>query len=433
MSTSAPVAPQKIIFVNRYFFPDQSATSQMLSDLAFGLAQRGFSVHVVCSRQRYDEAHANLPPVQTVRGVEVHRVWTTRLGRDRLSGRAVDYASFYLSSAVRLLRLVSRGDTLIAETDPPLISIVAAAAAALRRARLVNWLHDVFPEVATLLGANPLPSWLGRLLLGLRDRSLHAAESNVVLGSRMRDLLRPHVSPSKLCIIENWAASEAAAPENTQSELRAHLGLTDKFVVGYSGNLGRAHEFETLLDAAGLCGSDPDIVFLMIGGGAGMTALRRAVLDRGLGNFRFVPLQPRELLTDTLAAADLHWLSLLPALEGLIVPSKLYGILAARRPVLFIGDPDGEVARVIGPAQAGLSVSIGQAAELAQHIAALKADRALRKQMGENAYRLYSEKYTGQRALDRWMALLRPADGGAEALRLESPAGGAGIRPLSNQ
>ena len=433
MSTAVPAAARKIIFVNRYFFPDQSATSQMLSDLAFGLAQRGFSVHVVCSRQRYDRAQANLAPLETVGDVNVHRVWTTRFGRDRLLGRAVDYASFYLSSAVRLLLLVSRGDTLVAETDPPLISLVAAAVAASKGARLVNWLHDVFPEVATLLGANPLPSWIDRWLVRLRDLSLHAAGSNVVLGTRMRERLRHHVPPSKLCVIENWAASEAAGPKSAPSELRSRLGLTDKFVVGYSGNLGRAHEFETLLEAAGLCGSDPDIAFLMIGGGAGMTALQRAVASRGLGNFRFLPLQPRESLGDTMAAADLHWLSLLPALEGLIVPSKLYGILASGRPVLFIGDPDGEVARVIGPARAGLSVSIGQPAELAGQIAHLKSDPILREQMGENAHRLYREKYTGQRALDRWMALLNRAEGDAERVIPESPAAGAGIPPLSDR
>ena len=249
----------------------------------------------------------------------------------------------------------------------------------------------------------------------------------------MRERLGQHVPPSKLCVIENWAASEAAGPRSAPSELRTRLGLAGKFVVGYSGNLGRAHEFETLLEAAGLCGSDPDIAFLMIGGGAGMTALERAVASRGLGNFRFLPLQPRDLLDDTMAAADVHWLSLLPALEGLIVPSKLYGILASGRPVLFIGDPDGEVARVIGPAGAGLSVSIGRPAELAAQIAHLKSDPALRAQMGGNAYRLYREKYTGQRALDRWMALLSPTDTAAERVIPESPADGAGIRPLSGR
>ena len=406
MSSITAPASRKIVFVNRYFFPDQSATSQMLSDLAFGLADRGFLVHVVCSRQRYESADANLAPRERVRGVTVHRVWTTRFGRDRLAGRALDYASFYVSSAARLLLLVSRGDTLVAETDPPLISLVAAAVAVLKRARLVNWLHDVFPEIATLLGANPLPAWVDGGLRGLRDLSLRSAAVNVVLGVRMRDLLARRVAPAKLCIIENWAAAEAASEERAPSELRARLGLTGKFVVGYSGNLGRAHEFATLLQAASLCRADPDIVFLMIGAGAGMAALQQAVLERGLANFQFLPLQPRASLSDTLAAADVHWLSLLPMLEGLIVPSKLYGILASGRPVLFIGDPDGEVARVIDAAGAGLGVAIGQAAELARHIAELKSDPHRRATLSENALRLYRERYTGQRALEHWTRLL---------------------------
>lgn len=433
MSAGASEPARKIVFVNRYFYPDQSATSQMLSDLAFGLARRGFSVHVVCSRQRYDHAQANLPSSQHIAGVRVHRVWTTRFGRDWLPGRAMDYASFYVSSGVRLLSLVARADTLVAETDPPLISLVAAAVTAVRRARLVNWLHDVFPEVATLLGANPLPPWIGRLLVRLRDASLQAAGSNVVLGTRMRELLRRQVPRSKLCIIENWAASEAGERANARNELRIRLGLADKFVVGYSGNLGRAHEFQTLLDAASRCGGDPDIVFLMIGAGAGMNALRQAVADRDLGNFRFLPFQPRESLADTMAAADVHWLSLLPALEGLIVPSKLYGILAAGRPVLFIGDPDGEVARVIGPARAGLTVSIGEGTELARHIVRLKTDRMLRETMGANAYRLYGERYTEQRALDLWTELLGAAGEGTERLTPESPVADAGIRPPSGR
>jgi glycosyltransferase involved in cell wall biosynthesis len=331
--------------------------------------------------------------------------------------------------------LISPGDTLVAKTDPPLISIVAAAIATLRRARLVNWLQDVFPEIATLLGASPLPVWLDGPLRRLRDASLRAATTNVLLGARMGELLRQRVAPSKLCIIENWAASEAECPAGKRSELRARLELAGKFVVGYSGNLGRAHEYNTLLEAAALCAADSDIVFLMIGAGAGMSALQDAVRRRRLDSFRFVPLQPRSALADTMAAADLHWLSLLPALEGLIVPSKLYGILAAGRPVLFIGDPRGEVPQVIGPAEAGLSVRIGDSAGLARHIAELKTDRARLERMGRNALRLYREKYTEQRALEHWMALLRRIDGGGVAAPVtpDAPAAAGAIRPLSSR
>jgi len=425
--TSAPPAPRsKVIFVNRYFSPDQSATSQMLSDLAFGLAKRGFSIHVLCSRQRYDQPLANLTAFEIINAVTVHRVWTTRFGRDRLVGRALDYLSFYVSSAWFLLKMLNRGDTVVAKTDPPLISIVAMVAAKAKGARLINWLQDIFPEVATHLGNNPLPRSVDAVVRRLRDSTLRGADMNIVLGGRMREFLEwLRIPAAKIRVVENWADNDGGIPGGAAgAALRAQLGLAGKFVVGYSGNLGRAHEFRTLLDAAALLGADKDITFLMIGGGVGMTALKQSVEQRGMCNFQFLPYQPRTTLSDSLAAADVHWVSLLPALEGLIVPSKLFGILAAGRPVIFIGDPDGEVARLIGPAKAGVTVAAGDAQGLVRQIAELKSDPGRRESMGQSGYRLYLDKFTPQRALARWIDILGPP---ASVVPLESPSSGTSI------
>jgi glycosyltransferase involved in cell wall biosynthesis len=321
----------------------------------------------------------------------------------------MDYATFYLSSGLALLCLLKRGDTVIAKTDPPLISIIAMWAAKLKGAQLINWLQDIFPEVASLLEANPLPPPLDALLRRCRDLSLRSARNNVVLGERMRERLQVMgISPEKICIVENWAELDPQKPKPASlSALRSRLGLGGQFVVGYSGNLGRAHEFQTLLDAAEILQSDAAIVFLMIGGGAGMTQLNRAVLERGLKNFRFLPYQPRESLGDCLAAADVHWVSLLPSLEGLIVPSKFYGILAAARPVIFIGDPDGELSRVIRAAQCGSAVPVGDVGELVRTLRDLKADPRRLEREGGNGYRRYCERYSARRAIEDWKLIVR--------------------------
>ncbi|MET0498698.1 MAG: glycosyltransferase family 4 protein, partial [Steroidobacteraceae bacterium] len=324
LASAAATVRRRIVFINRFFYPDTSATSQILFELTTRLAERGLEIHVICSRQLYDDASAVLAPIENVRGVQVHRVWTSRFGRNGLMGRAIDYGSFYITCAAQLLGLVERDDLVVAKTDPPLISIVAASITRLRGARLVNWLQDIFPEVASHLGANPLPPWLNRRLQGLRDASLMRAQLNVVLGSRMREHLEAlRIPAAKIRIVANWAnGDEVVAQSLDSSNLRRTLGLQDKFVVAYSGNLGRAHEFETLLLAAQRLRDNRNVVFLMIGGGAKMPALRQAVQEKGLPNMRFLPYQPRELLSDTLAAADVHVACLLPALEGLIVPSK---------------------------------------------------------------------------------------------------------------
>ena len=141
-----------LIFVNRFFFPDHSATSQILSDLTFHLAAAGHEVHVITSTQIYDAPDAALPRCESIKGVNVHRVASTRFGRAALPGRALDYLSFYRSARSRLDEIARAGDTVVAKTDPPLLSIMLAPTARRRGARLVNWLQDIYPETAAVLG-----------------------------------------------------------------------------------------------------------------------------------------------------------------------------------------------------------------------------------------------------------------------------------------
>lgn len=402
--------PPKLIFVNRYFHPDHSATSQMLSDLAFALAEQGeFAVHVVTSRQRYGDAAADLPAKETVRGVTVHRVWTSRFGRRNLRGRAMDYASFYWSAAGVLWKLADRRSIVVAKTDPPLVSVFAAGIARLKGARLINWIQDLFPEVAESLGITAVKGPAGRFVRELRNRSLKLADTNVAIGDTMRDrLLREGISGHGIRIIHNWADEAGITPvEPAANPLRKEWGLDGQFVVGYSGNLGRGHDFGTLLEAAEALRDRPGLRFLIIGGGAQLAAVRAAVAARKLDSFVFRPYQPREALSASLSAADVHLVSLRPELEGLIVPSKFYGIAAAGRPVLFIGSRRGEIARMIAAAGCGFTVSEGDAAALRDRILELAGDPRLCRSLGEAARRVLESRYGFRSALAAWRDVLK--------------------------
>ena len=398
----------RVVFVNRYFSPDQSATSRMLSDLAFRLVQRGVSVTVVTSRQLYEDPRAALSRREVINGVTVYRVSTATCGRSRLLGRALDYVSFHVAAGLALLRLLTRGDVVVAKTDPPLISLVVSRAAAMRGAVLVNWLQDLFPEVASVLTPGLIPTSLTRMLVGARNYSLRRAAMNVVLGEGMRQrLLATGVDPSRVSIVPNWADVASVVPHPTvSSETRSRLGLQDRFVIGYSGNLGRAHEFDTLIGAARLLRADPRVAFLITGAGAKADALRAAVRAEGLDNFFFQGYQPVERLGDSLAASDVHFVSLLPALEGLIVPSKVYGILAAGRPVLFVGDPAGDLARIVTTQGCGIAVAVGDSAKLAAEIALLRDSPQRLASMGLKARELALSRYTSEHAVADWVRLL---------------------------
>jgi glycosyltransferase involved in cell wall biosynthesis len=399
---------QRLIFVNRFFYPDLSATSQILFDLARRLVKSGIEVHIVCSRQLYEDPKASLAKRELVTGIHVHRVCTTRFGRGRLFGRAVDYLSFYVTAFFSLLHLARPADVVVAKTDPPLISIVALVIARLRGAILINWLQDIFPEIASYLDAAPLPGAFNMLLRQLRDASLRAAHVNVVLGSRMGEYVASRgIRHERIRVIENWADADVVEPMSpTASRCRQTLGLGERFVVGYSGNLGRAHDYQTILNAASRLANDTRITFLMTGGGTNMARLRNEAKSRNLTNLLFQPYQPRELLSDSLSAADVHMACLLPALEGFMVPSKFYGILAVGRPVLFIGDPDGELARIIRLTRCGMVVSSGDGAALASAVLRLKTAPDEAREQGTRARRLFMETYTADRAAAQWRVML---------------------------
>jgi glycosyltransferase involved in cell wall biosynthesis len=408
VSADSRKRPPRVVFVNRFFYPDESATSRMLSDLTFRLAAQGVSIAVVTSRQLYEDPRAQLPLFERVRGVSVHRVSTARLGRARLLGRALDYASFHAAVAWKLTRLLGRGDIVVAKTDPPLLCVTLSHVAGWRGATLINWLQDVFPEVAVTLAPGALPRPLQAPLMSLRDRSLKRAAMNIVLSEGMRGRIHARgVDAGKTLVIPNWADTKALTPRPIGASFtRRRLGLAGRFVIGYSGNFGRAHEFDTLLAAAKLLEGDTRFAFVMTGGGARSKDLQDAVDQARLTNFHFQGYQPAPLLPDSMAAADIHLVSLRPALEGLIVPSKVYGILAAGRPVLFIGDTAGDVAQLIREHGCGISLRVGAGAELAQQLRSLQADPARVQLMGTNARRLALARYTSEHAARDWLRLL---------------------------
>lgn len=398
---------QKTIFVNRFFYPDESATSLLVTDLALELARGQIAVHAICSRLSIKGEKAD-SIFENFEGITIHRVWTSGLGNGSLIRRSVDYLCFYPGAFFKLLRVAQRGDTIVVKTDPPLLLLVGGLAAKLKQARLINWLQDLYPEVGAELGIPLLRGAFGKVLRKVRNIVLRRSEQNVVIGECMRDrLLAEGVSPDRTSVIRNWADDRAITPL-TGRLMRAEWGIPhDAFVLGYSGNLGRAHESETLFLAARALGHRRDIIFLFIGGGSESARLQEKVSKEGLINFIFKEHQPRERLGDALAVADMHWLSLRPGLEGLIVPSKFYGIAAAGRGVIAVIPENSELATTIRAWGCGAVLAPGDAETLASMILDLSDNRSKAKAMGERARHMLDSSYSRQAAMERWKALLR--------------------------
>ncbi len=411
----------RTIFVNRYFFPDYSATSRLLSDLAFDLASRQQEVQVIAGGQLYADPDASLASQETVQGVHVYRLRASRFGRARLLGRLLDYLTFYAGATWRLLCTIQPGDVVVAKTDPPLLSVCAALAVVIKRGVLVNWNQDLFPDVALALKI-PGVRAAAPVLKSLRNAALRKARANVVLGSLMEKRLRDEgIPPDRIALIENWADGEAIRPVcQEHNPLRREWLLENKFVVGYSGNMGQAHEFKTMIDAAELLKAAEELAFIFIGDGMARPWLEAEVKRRGLTNVQFRPYQPAEHLCWSLSVPDVHCVSLQPQLEGLIVPSKFYGVVAAGRPVIFVGDPDGEIPRILQRERCGWSFRVGDVEPLARRILTLAHRRQDAVEAGQRARLSFDRHYSRARALHHWRALLHSV-GAAVPLPSQNP------------
>ncbi len=404
----------RILMVNRFYHPDLGPTARLMTDLAEHLAARGAEVTVIASRMRYDRPRARLAAAETRRGVRIRRIATSRNGRRRLAGRAIDDASFHLAAFLAMLAELRPGDMLLAKTDPPLLCIPAALAAHLRKARLLTWNQDLFPETAAALGIRWTAGPLGNLLRRLRNHALRKAACNIVLSPAMaRHLLAEGIPREKVRILPNWPDPAIRPVAAAANPLRRRLGFGEECVIGYSGNFGRAHLAEQVIrlvrDSAGLAG----LRWLFVGGGSGMERLRAEAERRRLAHVTFLPYQPRERLAESLSVPDLHLVSQDPACEGLLVPSKLYGVMAAGRPVLFLGSPESEIARDIRRWEIGFTLDVDRPEGWRGALEAILRDPRALACMGERAHRICRERFACARALDRWSRLVLARQPGA--------------------
>jgi glycosyltransferase involved in cell wall biosynthesis len=399
----------RLVFVNRFYWPDTPATGQLLTDLAEFMARHGHEVHVICSHPNHD----NVPTREEHHGVRILRVRSMRLNQSGFMGKAVDLASFFFGALWRLLFTARRDTTVIALTDPPLLGLGAWVVAGIRRARLIHWVQDIYPELAIELAGQ---SWL-RAVRPLRNLAWRRATRCVTLGTQMAEqLAAAGVPPAQRSIIPNWAPL-GLEPQPRVSSGTERWGLPKEiFIVAYSGNLGRVHDLEPVLAVANALRDDTSVAFVFVGHGAQRAELEAAAMQRRLSNVSFHAPQPRAALAPSLAAADVHLVTLRPGCERLVFPSKLYGITAVGRPVIFIGPVASEVAEVVRNSGLGVTADRDDITAVVRGIRRLKDSGDTWKECAANAGR-FAEAHHFSVAAAQWRRLIeQPATFGPASL-----------------
>ena len=354
-----------MLFVNQYFPPDVAATAYLLGELAEDLSPH-HDIFVLAGRPSYNPEAGAFRPT----GPHVMRAWSTSFPRELLVGRLVNYASYLTTSAFRALTLPVP-DVVIAMTDPPIIGIVGLLAARFHGVPFVYVCNDIFPDVAVALGRmrNPVTINAWRRL----NRTLrNGADRIVAIGRDMVELLEKEgTKPAKISFIPNWAQRLAHEPSE-RGRVRQEVGWSERFIVMHAGNIGLAQNLSTVLGAAVRLRGARDVLFVFLGSGAGRPALERAARIQRLDNVQFLPYRPKSEVQNLIAAADLHLISLAPGLRGRVVPSKMYGIMAAGRPFIAAVEPGSEPALIVEQHGCGMRVDPDDPEALAQAILELR-------------------------------------------------------------
>jgi colanic acid biosynthesis glycosyl transferase WcaI len=371
------VRRQRVLVLNQYYWPGVEATANLLTELCEALTA-DYDVTVIAG------GAPGLPSRQRRNGVEIVRVRSTSYDRSKLSRRAANYLSYVVGVLWKGM-IARRPDLVVCMTDPPFIGAIGRLVAARFRRPLLVIAQDVFPEIAVKLGRlrNPL---LVRALRLLVDPSLRSADRVVAIGETMkRRLEEKGVRSERIDVIPNWCDVTSVVPYDHDNPWAREHRLARRFVVMHSGNVGHAQDLDVLIRACTFLRDLNNLAVRIIGGGARREELSRLARRLEADKVRFMAWQPPELRSLSLSTADIHVVGLARGLAGYVVPSRLYGILAAGRPVIAATEDESETAQLVARVGCGVVVPPGDPFALAKAIRAAHDGEYDLDEMGRRA------------------------------------------------
>lgn len=385
----------KIIIVSELYYPEQSATGRVLTGIAEGLTAKD-TVHVLCAQPSYNQRGVRAPKSELYNGVDIRRCWSTTCDPRKIWGRLLNFATTSLSIGWRAFFSIKRDDKVLVVTNPPLLPFLIRWVCWFKGAKFVLLVHDVYPDVFVPLGLMQSSHPFYRMLSRASGKLYASADRVVVLG---RDMARLVEGKSKglaqEIVISNWGDTDEIIPmPKSENALLQKLNLTEKFIVHYSGNHGRTHDLLSIIEAAKLLEDERDVHFLFIGEGSGKAEVVARAGELELENVTFCTFVDRAELNTSLNAADVSVLAFKKGMAGISVPSRLYNLMAAGKPILGVVDNNSEVADVIREARLGVAVSPESPRDLAEQIISLKNEDELRVKMAENSRNEAVSKYS---------------------------------------
>jgi len=390
----------RLIIISEFFYPDENATGYLLTQIAKGLAGIA-DIRVLC-RKRKDRFCDKETLFPFHDNIVVERIHSTGFNKDKLVLRIINILTLSISLFLKLLTELQEGDRVIVVTNPPSLPFIAAIACRLKRARYSILVHDVYPEVLIATKVIHEGHLIALVLRWMTKKILESSENVIVLGRDMAHLLTRNYRTigNRINIIPNWGDIDSIFPKDRlDNSILNEVSLEKKFVVQYVGNIGRTHNVELLVECAELLRDRDDIHFLFIGDGAKRRWLLESIKDRNLKNVIMKPFYPRNRQSDVHNACDIVVISFIPGMAGISVPSRMYNIMAAGKPIIGITDTTSELARVIQEEGIGWVIPSYHAQDVVKVIMAAQKENKELRTMGLHARKAAEEKYSFEKII----------------------------------
>jgi len=402
--------PFELSVITQFYPPDYAATGQLIEELVTHLKDKGMHIKVFAGQPGYAYQTDFAQPIERLDNLQIRRSRAATIWQQRVRGKAISGLLFCLRSGLHLLRNSARGDVLLLTTAPPYLLLLGYLANRCFGLPYVCLMYDLYPDVAVQLNVVPTQHWLVRCWEFINTCVWKRAKHIIVLSPTMKERIAtkcPEVA-EKISVIHSWANPDWIVPIAKQHNwFVKKYKLTDTFNVLYSGNMGRCHDLDTIVEAAQQLQQE-SIRFVFVGDGAKRQPCIDKITSLGLKNCLFLPYQAKQLLPYSLTACDLSLVSISPGMEGIVAPSKLYGILAAGRPVGVICEEHSYLRQLVADARCGQAFDNGDGTGLAEFIRRLAHATLLATLMGRLGRRYLQSNFTPEIISQQYAQLLNP-------------------------
>lgn len=395
---------RRLWVVSELYYPEETSTGYYMTRIAEALVD-DFEVKVICGQPNYSKKGTTAPKREIHKNVEIFRASGTRLDKNVIPFRLINMLTHGIAVLGGGLKRFRKGDRILVVTTPPSLPLIVTFASLFRGASYTLLIHDNYPELAIASGKMKDSSLAAKLTRFLNQWTYKYAAKIIVVGRDMQNLLKKKTRGLYIPVtfIPNWAELDAVSPTpRDDNKLLRKLGLSDKFVFLYAGNMGYPNDVESIVECASQLSEDRRIHFLFLGTGAKRKWLEDSVYERKLENITLLDPRPREDQQEFLNACDVAIVSLVDGMLGVSMPSRTYNALAAGKPILAIADSDSEVAMVVNEEQVGWVVPPSNPSALAAVIRIIASQTTNIGEMRERARKAAEAKYSISTAISAY-------------------------------